>query len=149
MASLNLGSRLLRVLFLTHLFLVIHTLPLLAEETPKGGKNEEVAQKTKDEAEGEEGVASYYAKRYNGRRTNSGERYRPEKLTAAHADLPLGTRVRVVNKSNGKEVVVRVNDRCRRRKSPFIDLSRRAAKELGFLGKGTARVKIIPMTEES
>jgi rare lipoprotein A len=96
---------------------------------------------------GVEALATYYAKRFNGRRTASGERYRPEKLTAAHRDLPLGTRVRVTDLRTGKEVVVRVNDRCRKRRAPLIDLSRAAAKELGFLGKGIARVRIEPLSE--
>ncbi|NJD91896.1 MAG: septal ring lytic transglycosylase RlpA family lipoprotein, partial [Geobacter sp.] len=58
-----------------------------------------------------------------------------------------GSRVKVINLANDKEVVVTINDRCRQRKTPFIDLSRAAAKELGFLGKGTARVRIIPLAE--
>lgn len=95
-----------------------------------------------------EGVATYYAKRFNGRRTTSGERYRPEKLTAAHQDLPFGTRVRITDPATGREVVVRVNDRCRPRSEPFIDLSRAAARELGILGKGVARVRIEPLIEE-
>lgn len=100
-------------------------------------------------AEGVEGIAAYYAKRFNGRRTNSGHRYDPEKLTAAHPTLPHGTRVRVINLHNGKDVVVTINDRCRPRKRPFIDLSRAAARALGFLGKGSTPVRIIPLTEES
>jgi len=87
-----------------------------------------------------EGIAAYYADRFNGRKTGSGVRYDPEKLTAAHPDLPYGTKVKVVNLANDREVVVTVNDRCRRKSFPFIDLSRAAARKLGFLGKGTARV---------
>jgi rare lipoprotein A len=66
-------------------------------------------------------------------------------MTAAHATLPLGSRVRVVNLSNGREVDVTVTDRCRRRSFPFIDLSRSAAAKLGFLGRGTAKVRIISL----
>ena len=99
--------------------------------------------------EGVEGLAAYYAKRYDKRRTNSGHRYDPTKLTAAHATLPLGTKVKVVNLANRREVVVTVNDRCRKKKTEFIDLSREAARQLGFLGKGTARVRIIPLEKES
>ena len=99
------------------------------------------------EPEGVEGFAAYYAKRYNGRRTNSGQRHDPNKLTAAHPTLPHGTKVKVINLANDKEVVVTVNDRCRQRKQPFIDLSRAAAKVLGFLGQGKARVRIIPLEE--
>lgn len=90
-------------------------------------------------------VASYYAKKFNGRRTCTGERYDPEKLTAASNDLPLGSRAIVRNPRNGKEVTVRINDRPRKRSYPLIDLSRAAARELGFLGKGAIRVRVIPL----
>lgn len=88
------------------------------------------------------GIASYYAARFHGRRTNSGEIHDPDLLTAAHPTLPLGTKVLVRNLSNDKEVVVRVNDRCRKRRVPFIDLSREAARRLGFFGRGTTNVKM-------
>jgi len=96
-----------------------------------------------DEPESVLGTAHYYTKRYNGRRTSSGATYNPHKLTAAHPTLPFGTRVTVENLANKRSVVVTVNDRCRKRSFEFIDLSRAAAHELGFLGKGTARVRII------
>jgi rare lipoprotein A len=99
-------------------------------------------------SEGMKGVATYYAKRFNGRRTTSGVPYDPNKLTAAHQSLPFGTKVKVVNLANGREVTVTVNDRCRKRSFPFIDLSRAAAERLGFFGKGTAKVQIIPMSSE-
>jgi rare lipoprotein A len=97
--------------------------------------------------EGVLGQAAYYAKRYEGRRTTSGSRYRHNGMTAAHATLPLGSRVRVVNQGNGREVVVTVTDRCRHRPFPFIDLSRGAAKKLGVLGRGQAKVRIIPLQD--
>ena len=93
------------------------------------------------------GIASYYAKKFHGRPTTSGERYHPEKMTAAHHSLPLGTRVRVRNLANDKEVTVVVNDRCRKKSIPFIDLSRAAAKKLGFFGAGIANVAITPLAE--
>ncbi|NTU59912.1 MAG: septal ring lytic transglycosylase RlpA family protein [Deltaproteobacteria bacterium] len=96
-----------------------------------------------------EGVAAYYAKRHEGKKTASGERYRAEKLTAAHPDAPLGSLLRVQNLETGKEVVVRVNDRCRRKRVPFVDLSRSAARELGFLGTGKARVRITRVEGEA
>lgn len=126
------------------LFTLVHTLPLKAEEQMPGQSGETTATAAVEER-GKKGIASYYAKSYNGKRTTSGKRYRPEKLTAAHPDLPLGTKVKVVNLANGKEVVVTINDRCRRRKFPFIDLSMAAAKKLGFLGKGIAKVRIVPL----
>lgn len=94
------------------------------------------------------GIASYYAKRFEGRRTASGAVYDPDKLTAAHQSFPFGTRVKVVNLRNGREVVVTVTDRCRKRSFPFIDLSRAAARKLGFFGKGITRVQITPLGGE-
>ncbi len=149
MASLTPRGKLALMFLVCQLSLPVHTLPLQAEETITNSNKEEGVTTVSEATEGVEGIASYYARRYNGRRTNSGTRYNPEKLTAAHPDLPLGTKVKVLNLSNGKEVVVTVNDRCRKRKTPFIDLSRSAARKLGFLGKGIARVKIIPLDEES
>jgi len=95
-----------------------------------------------------EGVASYYAKRFEGRKTSSGHRYHPDKLTAAHHTLPLGTVVRVVNPATKQEVHVTINDRCARKSFHFIDLSRAAAKKIGLWRKGTIKVVIIPLTEE-
>lgn len=97
------------------------------------------------------GVATYYASRFIGRRTSSGERYHPDKLTAAHATLPLGTVVRVENPKTGQDVVVRINDRCHPRHAPknLIDLSRRAAQQIGLWGKGMIKVSIIPLAEAS
>lgn len=93
----------------------------------------------------DESFASYYAKRFNGRRTASGERYDPKLLTAATRDYPMNSWIKVINPANGQEVNVRINDRTGKRKTPLIDLSRAAAKKLGFLGKGKIRVQVIPL----
>ena len=93
--------------------------------------------------DGTVGVARFYAKRYNGRKTTSGEIYKSKKLTAAHPTLPLGTRVKVVNLANNKSVIVKVNDRCREHEESFIDLSRQAARELRMIKQGKANVRII------
>lgn len=95
-----------------------------------------------------EGVASYYAKRFEGRKTTSGHRYHPDKLTAAHSNLPMGTIVRVVNPATKQEVHVTINDRCARKSFHFIDLSRAAAKKIGLWRRGTIKVVIIPLLEE-
>jgi len=146
MALLNPRGTLALILLFCQLLFLFPTLPLQAEEIQSESSKESVAPLTPDR-QGTEGLASYYANRYNGRKTRSGTRYDPKKLTAAHPTLPLGTKVRVVNLANDREVIVTVNDRCRCRKTPFIDLSRAAAGKLGFLGKGTARVKIIPLND--
>lgn len=149
MASLERSGNLALIAAICLMLLPIHPLPLQAEETRSETKKEEAVVVPEKAVNRQEGIASYYAKRYNGRRTTSGARYNPEKMTAAHSDLPLGTKVKVRNLANDKEVVVIVNDRCRKRKWPFIDLSRAAAKKLGFLGKGISRVMITPLDEEA
>jgi rare lipoprotein A len=150
MASLKRCGMVAMFFVACQMLLLIHTLPLQAEELPRNAEKNQTGIETPvaKEAAGVKGVATYYAKRYNGRRTQSGERYMPEKLTAAHPTLLFGTRVKVVNLENENEVIVRINDRCEKRKVPNIDLSRAAAKKLGFLGKGLARVRIITMDEE-
>ena len=123
--------------------------PLRAEELDKGvTQGVATPERVAESSTGKKGVATYYASRYKGRRTSSGERYNPAKLTAAHNDLPLGTKVRVTNLENDCEVVVTVNDRCKKRKIRLIDLSRAAAKELGFIGQGKARVMITALEAE-
>jgi rare lipoprotein A len=88
------------------------------------------------------GRATYYANKFVGRKTTSGEVYRHEKFTAAHKTLPFGTQVTVTNLSNQKSVVVTVNDRGPFGKGLIIDLSQSAAKEIGIYGKGTALCQI-------
>jgi len=95
------------------------------------------------------GFASYYARRFDGRRTTSGLRYNPDKLTAAHHSLPLGTVVRVLNPASRQEVHVTVTDRCAPRAFHFIDLSRAAAKKIGLFGKGKIKVVIMPLLDGS
>jgi rare lipoprotein A len=90
----------------------------------------------------EYGEASYYAAKYAGRKTASGERYDPRRRTAAHRTLPFETRVKVTNPANGRSVVVRINDRGPFVKGRVIDLSRRAAEEIGIIDAGTARVRV-------
>jgi rare lipoprotein A len=90
----------------------------------------------------QEGYASYYGREHHGRRTASGERFDASRLTAAHRTLPFGTRVRVTNLDNGRRVVVTVTDRGPFRRHRVIDVSRRAAEDLGFLREGTARVRL-------
>jgi rare lipoprotein A len=101
-----------------------------------------------EKPQGTVGIAAYYAKRHHGKRTHSGAIHHRQRLTAAHPTLPHGTRVKVINLANNRSVIVTINDRCRNRKGEFIDLSRAAARQLGFLGQGKARVRIIPLDEE-
>ena len=151
MASSERSRRLVRIVALALMLLPIHTLPLLAAEQvakPVVPVVEKAEPQEKSVVKKLVGIASYYAKKFHGRATTSGERYHPEKMTAAHQSLPLGTKVLVRNLANDKEVTVVINDRCRKKGFPFIDLSRAAARKLGFLGEGKAKVAIIPLTED-
>ncbi len=85
------------------------------------------------------GVASFY---WQGRGTASGERFNPNALTAAHRSLPFGTKVRVTNLRNGRTVVVRINDRGPFVRGRIIDVSRAAASELDFHGRGVTQVAL-------
>lgn len=91
----------------------------------------------------QEGKASYYADKFEGSPTASGEKYRHNKLTAAHKTLPFGTKVKVTNLANGKEVEVVINDRGPFVEGRVIDLSKSAAEQLDFINQGLADVRII------
>jgi len=86
------------------------------------------------------GTASWYGKPYHGRRTASGEVYNMHRLTAAHRTLPFGTRVVVTNLENGRTVIVTINDRGPFKGNRVIDVSQKAAGQLGFLSQGLTRV---------
>jgi peptidoglycan lytic transglycosylase len=88
------------------------------------------------------GMASWYGSKFDGRRTANGERYDMHQLTAAHPTLPFGTLVQVTNVENGRQVVVRINDRGPFGRRRVIDLSYAAARELRMVGPGTARVEL-------
>ena len=87
-----------------------------------------------------DGIASYYAEEFHGRKTANGETYDMNDMTAAHRTLPFGTRVRVVNRDTGRSVIVRINDRGPFKDDRVIDLSLAAAKQLGLLSNGTGPV---------
>lgn len=89
--------------------------------------------------------ATYYAKHYAGRRTASGERYNPKDFTAAHPTLPLGTVVLVTRPANGRQVIVRINDR--NGGQPGIDLSEAAARALNLIVAGRDRVIVAPLEQ--
>lgn len=90
----------------------------------------------------QKGNASYYARKFEGKRTASGEKYRRKLLTAAHRKLPLNTKVKVTNPKNGRWVIVRINDRGPYHRKRIIDLSERAARHIGIFGTGHSRVII-------
>jgi rare lipoprotein A len=84
----------------------------------------------------ERGLAAYYSRHLNWRRTASGERYNPNALTAAHNTLPFGTHVRITSVKNNRSVVARINDRGPTTAGRITDVSRRVARRLRFLGAG-------------
>ena len=90
----------------------------------------------------EEGVANFYSDKFQGKKTSSGEVYDKDGLTASHKKLPYGTKVKVTNVENGKSVAVTINDRMKTSNPAVIDLTRRAAEELGFAKAGKAKVKL-------
>ena len=90
----------------------------------------------------QKGEASYYHDSLHGRKTASGEVYNKKIRSAAHKSLPLGTKVRVTKLSSGKSILVRINDRGPFVKGRIIDLSRRAARELGIISSGVAKVAV-------
>ena len=115
---------------MTALLLVACALGCATTGSLAGGRSDEV------------GIASYYGREHDGRRTASGEVFHMRGMTAAHRTLPFGTRVRVTNLANGRQVTVRINDRGPFRRGRIIDLSYAAARKLGILGRGVAKVRV-------
>lgn len=97
----------------------------------------------------ETGIASWYGDDFHGRPTSNGETYNMHSMTAAHKTLPMNTMLLVKNIENGRETVVRVNDRGPFVRGRIIDLSLGAAKTLNIVNRGTARVKVVALVEES
>jgi rare lipoprotein A len=90
----------------------------------------------------ETGMISYYADKFHGRRTASGQVFDKNAMTAAHRSLPFGTRVEVTNLDNGKSIVVTVNDRGPYAHGRILDVSPAAARALGMIGKGTVKATV-------
>ena len=130
---------------------VVQTVEAAQDEVAAASLGNPVRSEVADEAEGAEalagqhvgdGEASYYGNELAGNRTASGERFDPRAMTAAHRTLPLGSKIRVTNKANGKSVIVRVNDRGPFVKSRLIDVSFAAAREINMIRSGKANVKL-------
>jgi rare lipoprotein A len=103
-------------------------------QTNKGTNNEEIRK--------ESGGASFYAKKFHGRKTASGERFDNQDFTCAHKYLPFGTKLKITNPDNQKSVIVRVNDRGPYVKGRIVDLSHSAAKVIGLVEKGIGKVMV-------
>jgi rare lipoprotein A len=97
----------------------------------------------------EKGVASWYGKKFHGRKTSNGETYNMYAMTAAHKTLPMDTVLLVKNRENRKETVVRINDRGPFVRGRIVDLSYKAANEIGMVQSGVAEIEIIAMGEST
>jgi rare lipoprotein A len=91
----------------------------------------------------ESGIASWYGPNFNGRQTANGETFNMNEFTAAHRTLPFNSILRVINKSNNKSVIVRINDRGPFAKDRIIDLSKKAAEKINMIGPGSVPVELI------
>ena len=97
----------------------------------------------------EVGIASWYGPDFHAKRTANGEKYNMHSLTAAHRTLPLPSIVKITNLENGRSLVVRVNDRGPYARNRIVDVSKKVAQLLGFLEKGTAKVRVEVLEKES
>ena len=91
------------------------------------------------------GTASYYANKFEGRLTANGEVFSQQKMTGACNVLPLGTWIKVTNLYNGRFVIVKINDRLHYKNKRLVDLSKIAAKKMGYTGGGLTKVKVEPL----
>lgn len=107
-----------------------------------------LAKKGGDSLQIEEGIASFYAKKFEGRMTSSGEKFDNNFLTAAHKFLPFGTLIRVTRVDNGKIVLVKINDRLPQSSKFTIDLSFRAAQNLDMVSRGLCQVRLSASSPE-
>ena len=119
--------------------ILLAALGLIMSAAPLVATAESVAEKAVSEIQ--HGVASFYARKFEGRRTANGETFRHTGYTAAHPTLPFGTHALVTNHSTGKSVIVRITDRMGS-KHTLVDLSRAAAEKLKILRQGRARVTL-------
>lgn len=142
----------IKLYFLLSFFILLTSCAIQNKETSKEqaknnkssyrvfGKTYTVAKSSKNYEE--KGVASWYGRKFHKKRTSSGERYNMYSMTAAHKTLPFATRLVVTNLKNGRKITVRVNDRGPFVGNRVIDLSYGAAKKLGIVGQGLARVHV-------
>lgn len=117
--------------------------PDSSEQAAKSTNKQNSGTETAAPAVKKVGEASWYGPGFEDQKTASGEIFKPEQMTAASPDLPLGSKVEVTNLDNKKKAEVRINDRGPYAKGRILDLSHGAAKKLGMAKKGKARVKVV------
>jgi rare lipoprotein A len=127
------GKRLALLFLLNVCFFVT---PIVAQDTTAAKKSNNKYKKTLY------GQASFYSNKFDGRKTASGEIFSQKKMTAACNALPMGTWIKVTNLRNGKSAIVKVNDRLHQSMRRVVDLTRAAAKQLGFVSAGLTRVRV-------
>jgi rare lipoprotein A len=129
-------------------FISLLSLTFSASAQPKTGKRtSKITRQKRTDENGKSislyyGVASYYADKFQGRKTATGDVYSPQLFTAACNVLPLRSWIRVTNMRNNKSIVLYVNDRLHATNNRLVDLSKSAADSLGYIKKGLARVKV-------
>jgi rare lipoprotein A len=128
-------------LFTALLFVLSFEASAYAQEKNKK-ENRKPATEHKEKATVKYGTASFYAKKFDGRRTADGEIFNSSKYTAACNVLPFGTWIKVTNLKNKRSVIVKINDRLHPKNKRLVDLSETAARQLGYYGRGLTRVKI-------
>ena len=133
--------------FLLHSFTAI-LLAFFIHTTPVNAQKSDVIKETRGKTSSKKatrvfyGQASFYANKFNGRRTASGETFDQKKFTCACNVLPLGTWIKVTNLRNKRTVIVKINDRIHPKMKRVVDLSRSAAQKLGYVSSGLTRVKV-------
>jgi rare lipoprotein A len=123
-------------------FLILYTYDTSAQGTQR------VQVSSKNIPDALYGTASYYANKFEGRLTANGEVFSQQKMTAACNVLPLGTWIKVTNLYNGRTVIVKVNDRLHYKNKRLVDLSKIAAKKIGYTGGGLTKVKVQPLAKK-
>lgn len=127
-------------------FIVLFSVPVIAQKNKSDSDDSE--KKSKKVTKTLFGQASFYSNKFEGKRTANGETFSHKKLTAACNTLPLGTWIRVTNLKNDKSVIVKTNDRLHKKTKRLIDLTLTAAKKLGFVSSGLARVKVEVLSKQ-
>jgi len=118
----------------------------ISEISAQGSQRVQIS--SKDIPDALYGTASYYANKFEGRLTANGEVFSQQKMTAACNVLPLGTWVKVTNLYNGRTVIVKVNDRLHYKNKRLVDLSKIAARKIGYTGGGLTKVKVEPLAKK-
>lgn len=148
---MNRSKSIIYALGICAIFLVSWNLPTTLTNDFSETSEENIDQRRKKKKV-YKGEATYYHNKFHGRKTASGERYNKKKYTAAvrmnKIKVPFGTIVEVKNLRNGKTVRVKVNDKIPPRSSAIIDLSRKAAKDIGLIDMGRAKVEVRVVSEK-